>query len=62
MKALITVIFSVLLLTIAASGNQPVCSASEYAKMDCTTVYIHGKPVQECRWVCVPLSSAGGGR
>ena len=40
-------------------GNQPVCSASEYAKRICQTVYINGTSVQECRWTCLPLAGAG---
>ena len=41
------------------NANQPICNAKEYAKYVCSTVYVQGKPIQQCQWVCVPLSGAG---
>lgn len=57
MKKLLSIV--ALLSYINAFGNQPVCTADEYAVRECNTVYLNGKPVQECRWVCRKLSSAG---
>lgn len=59
MKTLAYMLIAMLVLSTSAVSNPPVCGSKEYAKYECSTVYINGKRVQECRWVCLPLSSAG---
>jgi len=55
----IVLISAIFIGVISIYGNPPICSSKEYAKYECSTVFINGKPVTECRWVCKPLSSAG---
>lgn len=53
------IIIAVALLATVSIANVPICTASEYAKKDCQTVYVNGKAGVMCRWICLPLVGAG---
>jgi len=59
MKNLFLLLIAIIISTKIVYGNQSICGPNEYAVQQCQTVYINGKPVRECRWVCKPLSRAG---